>query len=104
MLKQMIQRDFHIPTQKLAELCQRWGVRRLWVFGSVLRGDFRSDSDIDVLIETDPDHTPGLFALGGLQMDLSDLLGRHVDLAMLGGVPLNERERLLSTVRLQYAA
>jgi predicted nucleotidyltransferase len=69
----------HIPMQRLADLCRDYHVRRLALFGSVLRDDFGPQSDIDMLIEFEPGHTPGL-AFFRLQAELSDLLGREVDL------------------------
>ena len=69
-----------LPRGKIAEFCRRNHIRRLSLFGSVLRGDFRPDSDIDFLVEFDPDHIPGLIKLAGIEMELSELLGRKVDL------------------------
>ena len=94
--------DFDPKT--IGPLCKRAGVVRLWVFGSVLNGGFGVQSDIDVLVETDPAHPAGLLALGGLQMDLSDLLGRRVHLTLLGSVPAAERARTLAQARLLDAA
>lgn len=63
---------------KIAELCRRYGVRRLRVFGSAARGDWRPEaSDFDFLVELEPSRT--LLDLGGLQFDLQELLGRRVD-------------------------
>ena len=93
------------PTDdRIAELCRRYRVRRCWIFGSAARGELRPDSDIDVLVETDPADPPGLMALGGLQMDLTDLFGRFVDLTTLGSVPERVRTRLLAGAQLRYAA
>lgn len=68
-----------IPTSALHELCESYGVRRLALFGSVLRDDFKGDSDIDILVMFEPGHTPG-FGMVTLQDELSELLGRRVDL------------------------
>ncbi len=68
-----------IPRQAVAEFCRRNHIRRLALFGSVLRDDFRPDSDIDVLVEFEPGRTPG-FAFFTMQDELSTLLGRQVDL------------------------
>lgn len=73
---------FNIPTESLAELCRRYHVRRLALFGSVLRADFTAESDIDMLVEFEPGRTPGL-AFFTLQDDLSALFGRQVDLNTL---------------------
>lgn len=69
----------HIPTDRLAQLCRAYHVRRLAFFGSVLRDDFGPQSDVDMLIEFEPGHTPGL-AFFRLQSELSALVGREVDL------------------------
>jgi len=68
-----------IPKEKLAEFCRRNRIRKLAFFGSVLREDFTPESDVDVLVEFEPGHTPGL-AFFGMEEDLSQLLGRKVDL------------------------
>lgn len=63
------------------ELLRRFGVRSLSLFGSTVRGEAREDSDVDVLVEFDPDARVGLFAFARLQRCLEELLGRPVDLA-----------------------
>jgi predicted nucleotidyltransferase len=72
---------FRIPVNraKIAEFCRKHHIRRLAFFGSVLRDDFRSDSDVDVLVEFEPEHTPGL-AFFAMEDELSEILGRKVDL------------------------
>ena len=68
-----------IPQEEIAAFCRRHHIRRLALFGSVLRGDLGPDSDIDVLVEFDPNHIPGL-AFFAMQRELSQILGRDVDL------------------------
>jgi hypothetical protein len=68
-----------VPRDRIAEFCRRHHIRRLALFGSVLRDDFRSDSDVDVLVEFEPGKIPG-FAFFGMQDELSEILGRRVDL------------------------
>jgi hypothetical protein len=68
-----------LPKDKVAEFCKRNHIRRLAIFGSALREDFRPDSDLDVLVEFEPGHIPGL-AFFGMQDELSRTLGRPVDL------------------------
>ena len=68
-----------INREKLSALCRRYHIKRLALFGSVLREDFRDDSDVDVLVEFEANHTPGL-AFFELEGELSDLFGRRVDL------------------------
>ena len=68
-----------MPEDRLAEFCRKRHIIKLSLFGSVLRDDFRPDSDVDVLVEFEPGKTPG-FAFFGIQEDLSNMLGRKVDL------------------------
>lgn len=88
----------------ISSLCSRAGVMRAYLFGSILTDRFTPQSDVDILVETDADHRPGMLALGGLQMDLSELVGRTVHLSMLSGVPMEDRRRLLSGARVLDAA
>ena len=69
----------HIPQDVIADFCRRHHIVRLALFGSVLRDDFRPDSDVDVLVEFEEGHTPG-FAFAGMESELSELIGRKVDL------------------------
>ncbi len=75
----------------------RWGARNVRVFGSVARGDDRPDSDIDLLVDMDPDRT--LFDLGGLVMDLKDLLGKNVDVHTEQGISHYFRAKVLAEAR-----
>ena len=68
-----------VPHERIADFCRRHHIRRLALFGSVLRDDFRADSDVDVLAEFEPGQTPG-FAFVRVQDELSQILGRRVDL------------------------
>jgi uncharacterized protein len=76
----VMNRHIAVPTELVAAFCQRNHIRRLSLFGSVLREDFRPDSDIDVLVEFEPGAKISLFTMGGMQVDLSELFGREVDL------------------------
>lgn len=67
------------PQNKIADFCRRHHIRRLALFGSALRDDFRPDSDIDVLVEFERGYTPGL-AFFAMEAELSQILGRKVDL------------------------
>ncbi|MBP6822555.1 MAG: nucleotidyltransferase family protein [Acidobacteria bacterium] len=69
----------NIDQSEIEDFCRRSNIRRLAFFGSVLREDFRPDSDVDVLVEFEPQHVPGL-AFFSLEAELSRLLGRKVDL------------------------
>jgi len=72
-----------LPREKLADFCRRNHIVRLSVFGSALREDFGPDSDIDFLVEFPPDHVPGLIKLAGMELELTELLGRKADLRTL---------------------
>jgi predicted nucleotidyltransferase len=68
-----------VDRSTIAAFCRRHHIRKLALFGSVLRDDFRPDSDVDVLVEFEPGHVPGL-AFFAMQRELSEILGRKVDL------------------------
>jgi uncharacterized protein len=70
-----------LPRERIAEYCRARGIRRLAVFGSALRADFRPDSDVDLLVEFEPDRIPGLLGIARMERELAALLGgRKVDL------------------------
>jgi uncharacterized protein len=75
----MITDSLAIDTERIAEFCRRHHIARLSLYGSILRADFCPESDVDVLVEFEPGHTPGL-AFFEMQDELSGLLGRKVDL------------------------
>src|SRR5216117_3632158 len=70
--------QIELPAEKVTAFCRNHHIRRLAIFGSALRDDFRPDSDIDVLVEFEPGHTPGL-AFFSMEAELSNMLGRKVD-------------------------
>jgi hypothetical protein len=89
---------------KIAAFCRRNRIRRLAFFGSVLREDFRPDSDIDVLVEFEPDSAPGFLGLAALEHELSSLLdGRKVDMRTAGELSRYFREEVVSSAEIQYA-
>ena len=94
---------FSIPKDEIAGFCRRRHIRRLSLFGSVLTGDFRPDSDVDVLVEFQPGHTPGL-AFFEMEEELSGILGRKVDLNTPGFLSRYFRDRVLAEAEVQYAA
>ena len=75
----MLRARVEIPRKKIADFCRRHHIQRLSIFGSALSDDFRPDSDLDVLVEFEAGHVPGL-AFFALENELSALLGRKVDL------------------------
>jgi predicted nucleotidyltransferase len=96
-----------LSTEAIAELCERYGVRELAVFGSVLRDDFRPDSDIDFLVTfRDDDPGPWMGKLVRMEDDLRALLGREVDLVSKESILTSEnwirRNHILGTARVIY--
>ena len=93
-----------IDRQQIVDFCRRHHIRKLSLFGSVLRGDFRPDSDIDVLVEFESAHTPGFLRLSMLEDDLSQTLGgRKIDLITPGFLNRHIRDRVLAEAEVQYA-
>ncbi|MBL8745469.1 MAG: nucleotidyltransferase family protein [Phycisphaerae bacterium] len=92
-----------IPQAELAAFCRKNGIRRLALFGSILRDDFTPASDVDVLVEFEPGRTPG-FAFFGLQDELSELLGRRVDLNTPKCLSRYFADRVLAQARDLYVA
>jgi len=91
------------PKEKIAEFCQRHHIRKLAFFGSVLRDDFGADSDVDVLVEFAPGHVPGL-AFFAMESELSEILGRKVDLNTPQFLSRYFRDEALAEAEVQYAA
>jgi hypothetical protein len=94
---------FPIPREKIAEFCRHHHIRRLSLFGSVLRDDFGPDSDVDVLVEFETGHVPGL-AFFGMEAELSQILGRKVDLSTLQFLSRYFRDEVLNEAQEQYVA
>ncbi|HYA34716.1 MAG TPA: nucleotidyltransferase family protein [Candidatus Binataceae bacterium] len=92
-----------IDRAKLADFCRRSHIRKLALFGSVLRDDFGPESDVDVLVEFEPGWVPGL-AFFALEKDLSEILGRKVDLNTPGFLSRYFRDRVLREAEVQYVA
>jgi uncharacterized protein len=88
----------------LQEICRRYQVKQLSVFGSVARGDERPDSDVDLLVEFLPDARIGMVQYGGLMLALSELIGRKVDLVTKRALRPVLRDSILEESRLLYAA
>lgn len=93
-----------LPHDAIADFCRRRHVHRLAVFGSVLRDDFGPDSDVDVLVEFEPGHCVGLIAFAAMENELSDLIGRKVDLTTPNGLSPYFREQVISEAETYYVA
>lgn len=92
-----------IPREKIAEFCKRNHIRRLALFGSVLREDFRSDSDVDILVEFEKLHIPGFFKLAHMERELSEIIGKKVDLRTPQELSRYFREEVISKAEVHYA-
>ncbi len=93
-----------MPRERLAEFCRKNHVRKLSLFGSALRGQLRPDSDIDLLVEFEPDRTPGLFTIVRMEMELSEALGRKVDVRTAEDLSQYFRDEVLRDAEVQYQA
>lgn len=93
-----------IDPNRVADFCRRHQVRRLALFGSVLRDDFRPDSDVDVLVEFAPESHAGLFELARMEAELAELVGRKVDLRTPAELSRYFRDEVLASAEVQYAA
>lgn len=87
---------------RIAAFCRRHHIRRLAVFGSALRDDFRADSDVDLLAEFETEHTPGLIGLGAMEEELGRVLGRRAELVTARGLSRHIRDRVLTTAEPVY--
>jgi uncharacterized protein len=94
---------FPVPSDKIAEFCRKHHIKKLALFGSVLREDFRPESDIDVLVEFEPEHIPG-FEIVDIEDELSQMAGRKVDLRTPAELSRYFREHVVQEARVQYDA
>ncbi len=93
-----------VPRHQLAEFCRRHQIQTLSLFGSVLREDFRPDSDIDVLVEFEDGHVPGLLGIARMERERSEILGeRNVDLRTPEDLSRYFRQEVLAKAEVQYA-
>ncbi len=104
----MIKQKVSIPYKKIADFCQRWKIVEFSLFGSSLREDFRSDSDIDVLVTFAPDTRVSLFDLVDMEDELKNVFGREVDLVEKDSIVQSEnyirRKSILENTKVIYAA
>ncbi len=92
-----------IAEDKIREFCERHYIRRLAIFGSALREDFGPESDVDVLVDFMPGHTPGFFKLFEMEEELSGLLGGHkADMRTPEDLSRYFRDKVVATAQVQY--
>jgi predicted nucleotidyltransferase len=92
-----------IDPDALARFCRTHHIRRLAFFGSVVRDDFTPDSDVDVLVEFEPGHVPGL-AFFAMEAELGQILGRRVDLNTWAGLSPYFRDEVAAEAEVHYDA
>ena len=94
--------NLEISKEEIAEFCKKNRIRKLSLFGSSVRRDFRPDSDVDILVEFEPGARVGLIKLASLELELSKIFGRKVDLNTPGFINKYYREKVLSEAEVQY--
>ena len=93
-----------VDDEQLRSFCLEHGIRSLHLFGSALRGTLRPQRDINLLVEFEPDRTPGLLGIAQLDLELSELLARHVDLRTLKDLSRHFRDQVAAEARPVYDA
>ncbi|MFN8486367.1 MAG: nucleotidyltransferase family protein [Caldilineaceae bacterium] len=91
-----------LSEEKIRNFCRRYRIRKLSLFGSLLRQDFRPDSDVDVLVEFEPQAHVTLFDMGAAQVELSEILGREVDLKTAGFLSPHFRQAIINQAQTVY--
>ena len=104
----MTRAQIYLPREKIAEFCEKWQICNFAFFGSVLRDDFRPDSDIDVLVTFEEDARHTLFDLVHMQDELKQIFGRDVDIVSRRGIESSRnhirRDAILNSAEAIYAA
>lgn len=103
-----VARRVRLPQEQIAAFCERWEVAEVALFGSVLRDDFKPESDVDVLVRFQKGATPSLFGLARMEAELTALVGRRVDLVERKAVERSpnyiRREAILASAKVIHAA
>ena len=92
----------YISKEEIAEFCQKNHIIKLALFGSALRDELKSESDIDILVEFEEDHIPGLITFCGMQNKLSDIIGREIDLRTPQDLSRYFWDEVVETALVQY--
>lgn len=99
----MTRPQIEIPRDRIERFCRRHHIRQLAFFGSVLRDDFRPDSDVDVLVAFEPGRVPGFFSLSRMERELSEILGRKADLRTEQELSRYFRDQVAREAVVEYA-
>ena len=101
----LLRPELTVDPAALAALCRRHGIRRLALFGSALRDDFGPASDVDLLVEFEPQHVPGLMKIAGMEFELAELFGgREVELRTAGDLSRYFRDEVAAEAVTLYDA
>lgn len=100
----MMYHGIDVPKARVAEFCRKYHIAHLSFFGSILREDFGPESDVDVLVEFEPGRTPGLLRMAGIEIELSELLGRTVDMRTPAELSRHFRDDVLKEAQVHYVA
>jgi uncharacterized protein len=107
-MDKFIQAKIELPLDKITDFCRRWQISEFALFGSVLRDDFRPDSDVDVLVSFAPEAHWGLLALYEMEQELKAIFGRKVDLVSRRGIEASRnyirRQAILSSAQVVHVA
>ena len=98
-----IRSELEIIKDKIAEFCKKNHIRKLSLFGSVLRDDFKPNSDVDMLVEFVPEYVPGFITLAGMEIELGEIMGRKVDLRTAQDLSPYFRQEVVESAVIQYA-
>jgi len=93
----------YIPRPELEIFCRRNYITKMSLFGSALHDELKPGSDIDILVEFDKDHMPGLFDIAGMEIELAEMFGRKVDLRTPAELSRYFRDDVLEKARVEYA-
>jgi uncharacterized protein len=91
-----------IPQSEIDAFCQRNAIRRLALFGSVLRDDFTPESDVDILVEFEPEARVGLISLSGMELELSRILGRRAEIHTYKGLNPHFHDEAIKSAEVHY--
>lgn len=92
----------NLTKKQIEEFCQKYHIKKFAFYGSVLRDDFRQDSDIDILVDLDYNYRTGLLKMARMERELSEMIGRKVDLRTPEDLSIYFRNKVLAEAEVQY--